>query len=97
MAENKNDCTSIGFDWHGAKKEIRCIDGLDVWCIIEANLYECSFLHGYGAGAMHDACAILKDTDYTKSLRDECSGGRFLYDGAAINVIRALQRLLNTH
>ena len=97
MAENKNDCISIGFDFHGARKAIRCINGVDVICITDATLWELSFLHGYGAGAVYDAYATLKDADYSKTLRDECSGGKFLYDGAAVNVTRALQKLLNTH
>jgi HK97 family phage prohead protease len=94
MAENGNDSVSIGFDWHGARKETRRINGVDVACIIDATLFEISFLHGRNSGAVKDAYATLKDTDYSKSLRDECSGGQFLYEGAAVGFKRALNNLV---
>ena len=90
------DCMSVGFDYHGARKETRCINGVDVICITDATLWEISFLHGSAAGAVYDAYATIIYADYSKSLRDECSGGKFLYHGAATNVTRALQKLLNT-
>jgi hypothetical protein len=94
MADD-NNCMSVGFDWHGARKQTRKINGVDVVCIIiSATLFELSFMHGQKAGAVQDAYVILKDTDYGNSLKDECSGGRFLYDGAAIGVTRALQNLM---
>ena len=96
MAENKQDGMSIGFNYHEAKKQTRTINGVDVVCIIEADLYEISFLYGEGLGAVQDAYATLKDTDFSKSLREECTGGQYLYHGAAIGFTRSLQKLMNT-
>ena len=96
MAEGKHHTsTSIGFDWYGAKKETRLIQGEATTCIADATLTEISYMHGSHAGLMKDAYGTLLDLDYTASLQDNCSGGRFLYEGAAVGVIRALQDLTN--
>ena len=86
---------SIGFDWHGARKETRQINGADVVCIVDAHLFEISYLHGFRAGVVKDAFATLQDVDYSKSLREVCGNGKFLYEGAAIGVTRALQDIIN--
>jgi len=94
MAEFSN-CMSIGFDYPNAKTENRCINGVDVICIVSATLWEISFMAGLDAGAVKDAYATLKKTDYSKNLRDECEGGRFLYDSAAVAFTRSLQKLMD--
>jgi HK97 family phage prohead protease len=88
-----NDCMSIGY--RNAKTIVRKIGGLDVMCIVQTDLYEISFMHGLNAGLVTDAYATLMDTDYSNSLCEECSGGRFLHEGAAVGFKRSLQHLLN--
>jgi HK97 family phage prohead protease len=94
MAEDSHNSMSLWFDYHNAAKKTRCINGVDTVCIVSATLREISFLHGYNTGVVRDAYATLKDTDYSKSLREECSNGRFLYDNAAVNFSRSLQALM---
>ena len=84
-----NNCMSIGFDWHNARKETRCINGVDTVCIVSTTLFEISFMSGYNGGAVRDAFATLKDTDYGKSLKDECRD--FLFETAAVNFKRSFQ------
>ena|SRR5260221_14478181 len=83
---------SIGFSWETAKKEVRRIDGQDVVCIHEAHLYEASYLFGSGPGAVKESYITYKDIDFSKSLEGQCSN--FAYEGAAIGVTRALEKLL---
>jgi HK97 family phage prohead protease len=92
-ASRNNTCTSVGFDWQGAETITRLVDGVETVCITDTTLFECSFLHGYHAGRIEQAYATLLDLDYSKSLQDNCSGGMFLREGAAIGVTRALQDL----
>jgi HK97 family phage prohead protease len=94
MAEDSHNSMSLWFDYPNAQKETRSINGVDTVCIISATLREISFLHGYNAGVVRDAFATLKNADYGKSLKDECSNGRFLYDNAAVNFSRSLQGLM---
>jgi HK97 family phage prohead protease len=94
MGENGHTDASIGFDWHGAWKQTRCINGVDVICILEADLYEVSYLFGRGLGAVKESYITYKDVDFSRSLRDECRW--FAYEGAAVGVTRALQNLMNT-
>jgi HK97 family phage prohead protease len=92
MAENGHKGASIGFSWGTAKKEVRRIDGQDVVCIHEAHLYEASYLFGSGPGAVKESYITYKDIDFSKSLEGQCSN--FAYEGAAIGVTRALEKLL---
>jgi HK97 family phage prohead protease len=97
MAESKDHtCMSIGFHWNDAQTKSCLIDGVEVVYIINATLHEISYLHGFHAGLVKDAYASLQDLDYNESLQENCSGGRFLYEGAAIGVTRALQDLANS-
>ena len=92
MAEQGSDCISVGFDWHGASKETRCINGVETLCIVSTTLWEISYLTG--RGAVKSAYGTLKDTDHFKTLGEECSGGRFLYHGAAVEFSRSLKALM---
>jgi HK97 family phage prohead protease len=89
FAENGRDAISIAFNYHGAKTESRCINGVDVTCIVDTDLWEISFLTG-NTGAAKSAYAVLKDTNPYRSLREECSDGKFLYDAKAIAFKREL-------
>jgi HK97 family phage prohead protease len=93
MAELGNDCMSIGFDRQNARTEYRSIKGVactDV--ILSATLFEVSLMHGKNAGMVRDAFATVKNVDFNESLRDQVNGGKYLYEGAAINVKRALEK-----
>ena len=95
MAESKeDDGISVGFYWHSAKKATRWIDGREVICIREAELYEVSLMSGLASGAIKDAFATYGNVDYSMSLREECLTGKYRYDAAAVGVTRALHRLL---
>jgi HK97 family phage prohead protease len=50
MTERGDNGASIGFDWHGAKKITRVIDGRQVECVVDATLDEISFCSGMGSG-----------------------------------------------
>ena len=93
MAENGHDDASIGFDDYNARKEIRRIGGLDVTCIVEADLFEGSYLFGRGLGAVKNSYITYADVDFSRSLKDECNS--FSYHGAAVGFKRALQKLSN--
>ena len=73
----------------GEKHEVR-IDGVDVVCVLDAKLFEISYLHGHGSGAMKQAFATTLDLNYFETLQENCSGGTFVYQGAAVGVSRAL-------
>lgn len=101
LSENEREKTlltnchlvGIGY-WHSAKKESRWIDGREVIYIKEAELYEVSLMSGFASGAIKNAFATYGHVDYSMTLREECSTGKYKYDGAAVRVTRALQRLL---
>jgi HK97 family phage prohead protease len=92
MGINGHTAASIGFDWHGAKKQTRCINGVDVICVLDADLYEVSYLFGRGLGAVKESYITYKDVDFSESLRDQCSNHRFQYEGAAVHFSRALEQ-----
>ena len=94
MAENGHDDASIGFNDYNARTEIRRIDGLDVTCIVEADLFEGSYLFGKGLGAVKESYITFGDVDFSRSLKDECSS--YLYHGAAVGFKRALQKLCDS-
>jgi HK97 family phage prohead protease len=93
-AESKtNTGMSIGFDYHNARKEDRKIGSLIVVVIIEAWLYEITWLHRV-TGAVKDAFASYEDIG-SSSLRDDCRNGKILCDGAAVGMRRAFGNLTN--
>jgi HK97 family phage prohead protease len=85
---------SIGFDYQGAKKEARMIDGVEVTCVVEASLYEISFVEQHLSPAMKQAFAVYRDVDYSESLEQQRMA--LLCDGAAIGFKQSLQKLMNT-
>jgi HK97 family phage prohead protease len=91
MAEQGFYAASIGFDWHGAKKISRVIDGRMTECVVEATLDEVSFVH---SGAMRDAFVAYGELDFSRSLRDDCMSGRIAAEGAALAFNRRLDDLL---
>jgi HK97 family phage prohead protease len=88
-----NTGMSIGFNYNGAHKEHRSIDGLDVVVIIEAWLYEITWLH-LVTGAVKDAFASYENID-DSSLREDCRSGKMLGDGAAVGVTRSIRQLMH--
>jgi hypothetical protein len=83
----------IGFNYHGAYKETRKIAGLDVVVIIEAWLYEITWLH-LVTGAVKDAFASYENID-NSGLREDCQSGKLMCDGAAVGMRRAFQHFNN--
>src|ERR1700685_2552763 len=58
MAETGNHTEmSIGFDYHGARKMTQRYNGVDVVAIIEARLFEITYLFGYHCSADKKAFA----------------------------------------
>ena len=90
MAEDAHfDSVSVGFDYINAHKVTRTINGTDVVCIISADLEEVSILSGYDGGACEKSFVAYGDFE---SLPEECRSGRLLYEGAAVELRRAVRR-----
>jgi HK97 family phage prohead protease len=87
---NEHSEVSVGF--RNARKMIRKYGGADVAVIIEARLYEISYLYGLRCAADRNASATYENID-NSSLREDCESGKLLSDFAAIGVRRAIQRV----
>jgi phage head maturation protease len=93
-ATNQNSEMSIGFDYAGAQKETRVIDGLPVTVICRAWLYEITWLHGFNISAVKSAFAAYVNIDHS-TLQQDCQGLKLQSDGRAVEVNRAFQKLQN--
>jgi HK97 family phage prohead protease len=87
----KYDSVSVGFDYNGAKKLTRRIDGIDVVCVVEADLQEVSICSGYDAGTCKQAFVTYGEC---QNLQHECRKGRLVYEGAAVQLRRTARRFL---
>jgi phage head maturation protease len=93
-ATSQNSEMSIGFDYVGARKESRVIDGLPVKAIIQAWLYEITWLHGFNISTIKSAFASYVNVD-NSTLKQDCEGRKMQSDGRAVEVTRAFQKLRN--
>jgi hypothetical protein len=95
MVQRGENNASVGFDWHGARKITRGIDGQQVECVVDATLDEISFLSSAIAPAIRQSFVAYGDVDYSNSLRDDCLAGRLVWEGKALAFKRALNDLLH--